>query len=202
MFPFLFSLFLLVGGAQSNLQSKLPPAVDVVAPDYQYAQRVDSLRDFDFTHFDFVIFDMNGKVQRSVRLKNGAHHERQDFGDSRISLAPAQFFGVAAGDPNYVLLEGNETDSGGDLKSTGIVQVMAIAARHMHVLQQFIFDSQAPGAGIAFDPKSGSLIIRARSKDGTPVCCPKFMDVVHFHWNGRKFEQQSVQTQDVTPLAD
>lgn len=202
MFPVLFSLFLLIGGAQSNPQPKFPPAVVVVAPDYQYAQRVDSLRDFDFTHFDFVIFDIYGKVQRSVRLKNGSHHEHQDFGDSSISLAPAQFFGVAGSDPSYVLLDGNETDSAGDARSTGIVQVITIAARHMHVLQQLTFDSQAPGAGVSFDPKSGNLVIRARSKDGTPVCCPKFMDVVHFHWNGRKFEQQSVQTQDVTPLAD
>lgn len=202
MFLFLLSLFLLIGGAQSNPQPKLPPAVDLVAPDYQYAQRVDSLRDFDFTHFDFVIFDIDGKVQRSVRLKNGAHHERQDFGDSRISLAPPRFFGATGSGPNYALLDGNETDSGGDTKITGIVQVITVTARHMHVLQQFTFDSQAPGAGVTFDPKSGSLIIRARSKDGTPVCCPKFMDVVHFHWNGRKFEQQSVQIQDVTPLGD
>ncbi|MFZ0639854.1 MAG: hypothetical protein WA020_05800 [Candidatus Acidiferrales bacterium] len=202
MVAFLASLLILMGGAQSNPQPKLPPAVDAVAPGYQYSQRVDSLRDVDFKHFDLVIFDRDGKVQRSVRLKNGEHHGHEDFGDSDVSVAPIQFFGVTGSDPNYVLLGGNETDWGGASKNTGIVQVIGIAARRLHVLQQFTFDSQAPGTGITFDAKSGNLIIRARSNDGTPSCCPEHIDVVHFHWNGRQFEQQAVQTLAVPGTAN
>ena len=198
MSPFLVSFFILMWGAQANLQPKFPPAVDIETPNYQYSRHVDSLRMVDFGNFELVIFNLNGAAERHVRLKHGEYQEREDFGGSDVSLSPIQFFGVTGsdphGDPNYVLLGGNELAWGGSSTNTGIVQVIKIEAHHLHVLQQFTFDLQAPGTGITFDVKSGNLILKARSNDGTPNCCPKYIDVVHFHWNGRQFEEQTVQT--------
>jgi hypothetical protein len=52
------------------------------------------------------------------------------------------------------------------------------------------FDLQAEGADAVFNPVSGSLLVKGRSADGTPSCCPKHLDQVTFKWEGGRFVQQ------------
>jgi hypothetical protein len=191
-------LFVSVAAAQSNPQPQTASAVAIVEPNYGYTQPTNSLRQIDFGNFDFVIFDVNAQLTRRVSLENGQYHESQDQSGSDLTLGPVQYFGVSRlsikREPNYALLTLRERDWGGSPADAAIVQVFKMEKHHLYIVQQFTFDQQAPGAGVSFDSKTGRLIIRARTSDNTPACCPRSLDVVSFRWNGRQFTQESAQT--------
>lgn len=197
MSAFLFSLFILAATPQSSIQSHTSSAVATVEPNYGYTQPITSLRQVDFKNFDFVIFDVDGQPTRNVSLQNGEYHERQEEAGSDLTLGPVQYFGTSPlsvkNEPGYALVTLRERDLGTSPADASIVQVWKIEKHHIYVVQQFTFDQQAPGAGVSFDAKTARLIIRARTNDDSPACCPRSLDVVSFRWNGREFTQDSVQ---------
>lgn len=198
MSSFFFTLCLLAVGALSQPQSQTSSAVAIVEPNYGYTQPINSLRQLDFKNFDFVIFDLNGQPTRNISLENGEYHERGDQSGSDLTLGPVQYFGLGPlsvkNEPSYVLVTLREVDLGGGPADAAIVQVWKLEKRHLYIVQQFTFDQQAPGAGVSFNAKPARLIIRARTNDDSPVCCPRSLDVVSFRWDGRQFKQQSAQT--------
>lgn len=202
MSSFFLSLFVLAAAAQSNIQSQTSSAVAIVEPNYGYIQPINSLRQLDFKNFDFVIFDVNGQPTRNISLENGEYHERGDQSGSDLTLGPVQYFGLGPlsikNEPTYALVTLREVDLGGGPADAAIVQVWKLEKRHLYIVQQFTFDQQAPGAGVSFDAKPARLIIRARTNDDSPVCCPRSLDVVSFRWDGRQFKQQSAQTVPVS----
>lgn len=189
-------LAVLLAGAPSPPRAS--SAVAMVEPDYGYSQPIDSLRQLDFRNFDFVIFDVNGQPARRVSLENGEYHERQEERGIDLTLGAVEYFGIGRlsvkREPSYALLTLHEVDLGGSPADASIVQVMKMEKHHLYIVQQFSFDRQAPGAGVSFDEKTGRLVIRARTNDDSPACCPRSLEVVSFHWNGRQFTQESAQT--------
>lgn len=199
---FFFTLLLLAVVTPSPPQSQASSAVAIVEPNYGYTQPINSLRQLDFMNFDFVIFDVDGQPARHVSLENGEYHERQDQSASDLTLGPVDYFGVGRlsvkHEPTEVLLTFRELDLGGSSADAAIVQVLKMDKHHLYVVQQFTFDQQAPGAGVSFDAKTGRLIIKARTNDDSPACCPRSLELISFRWNGREFKQESAQTLPVS----
>lgn len=198
MAAFFFSFCLLAFGAPPNSQAHTSSAVATVEPNYGYTQPISSFRQVDFKNFDFVVFDVDGQPSRSVSLENGEYHERHEETGSDLTLGPVQYFGTSRlsvkNEPRYVLVTLRERDLGTNPTDASIVQVWKMEKHHLYVVQQLTFDQQAPGAGVSFDTKTGRLIIKARTNDDSPACCPRSLELISFRWNGREFTQETAQT--------
>jgi hypothetical protein len=166
------------------------PNVRVDFPRYVYENTIaTSLEAINFRKFEFREFS-GKKVPDGIRLVDGkASIDHPGGGTDEIMLRQVSYFGGTANSPKYALAEFMHFAARGSSIQDGIVQVFAVRNDHPVLLQQIVFDAQAEGWGIDIDSSSATLEIRGRADDGTPHCCPKYLDVVRYKWRGDKFVQ-------------
>jgi hypothetical protein len=128
------------------------------------------------------------RVQCFCDFVNLLQHE-QPAGESsvEVKLLSCLNRGVA----EHALLATDWVDCGASCNHHEIVQVFELRGSHPFLIQQIDFDSDATGTGATFDGNSLTLTVRGRSKEDSPHCCPKSLDVVTYRWERQKFVQSS-----------
>jgi hypothetical protein len=163
------------------------PAIDVSAPN-----RLLPIKAADACRGDFKNIRVFGENSGwTARLKSGKYERKLDSGYEAVSLDNVFCLKPGNGKARRAVIVLNWLDCGGSCTNIGVVQLFEVRAAHPVIKQQFVFDSHAAGTGAAFDEKSLSLTITARSDDGSPNCCAKNFDVVTYQWQGTKFVQQN-----------
>lgn len=168
------------------------PNIRVESPRFVYENVIaNSVDRLNFRKWEYREFT-GRKSSEGVRLVDGkAARPRPQGGSDEIMLRRVSFFGGTPDRPKFALAEFMHFAARGSSKQDGVVQVYGIEKERPILLQQIVFDAQAEGWGIEFAPETTTLEIRGRADDGTPHCCPKFLDVVTFNWSGGRFVQKS-----------
>lgn len=169
---------------------KYGPAVSVTFPNYKYDVAVASLKEFDFKNQKYPLL---GSFRK---LKNGEYKKDTwpKGGDEEIKLEKVQLFDDVYGKSTHALLEFDCFSAGASSSDEGVLLVISLRDNKPAIVQELEYDRQADTIGDKFDPKTGRLIVTARSDDGTPHCCPEHVDIVTFKWNGQSFTRVSVKT--------
>jgi hypothetical protein len=172
------------------------PNVRVEFPRYVYGNVVaTSLEAINFRKFEFREFS-GKRIPAGIRLADGkASVDYPGGGTDEIMLRRVSYFGGTAKSPKYAVAEFMHFAAKGSSKQDAIVQVFGLQDDHPVLLQQIVFDAQAEGWGIDFDAATATLDIRGRAEDGTPHCCPKFLDVVRYKWRGDRFVRTAYERQ-------
>jgi hypothetical protein len=186
------SLFLATEGEISG-QSGFGKSVDAKALKLSYiSQPVDSIRKVDFKNLWYWF--VHGTGGASFRLRDGKFEDKSDFGGNEISLVRVYYFQLKDAEPEWALVQIAWSSGGGSSSDEGVLQVFKVEEEQLVMTQQFEYDLQAKGTGMDFNPKTGILIVRARTRDNTAHCCPKHIDIVTYRWNGKTFEEKTHQT--------
>lgn len=133
----------------------------------------------------------------TVSLRAGKYAEREQFGESSVTVKLLSCLdrGVA----EHALLATDWVACGASCNSHEIVQVFELRGAHPVVVQQVYFDSDARGTGATFDDRLLTLTVTGRSKEESPHCCPKSLDVVTYRWERKQFVQSSYKRAPVPP---
>ena len=187
---------LLVLAANDNLssQSEYKPAVYVSSVNHGYGGFGNAIRKIDFADLPYFIAPGEPYNGDLFLLRNGKF-ERRKGGLQQIILKQTYYFRSDITGPQRALVLLSGLSCGGSCRDQqGILSLFQLDSGVLTLTQQFRYDEQATGTGVEFNPSTGILIIRARSNDDSPHCCPKSLDAVTFQWTGKQFEEESHRT--------
>jgi len=188
---------LVVLAANENLssQSDYKPAVYVTFVNHGFGGFGNSIRKIDFADLPYMIPGKGDSNDGDLfLLRNGKFERRWDFGMREITLKQTYYFRSGIAGPQRALVLLSDLGVGGSSSDIGILSLFQLDSGVLTITQQFQYDEQATGTGVEFNPGAGILIIRARSNDFSPHCCPKSLDAVTFQWTGKQFEEESHRT--------
>ncbi len=148
----------------------------------EYPQKPRSLQEVDFRNFRYKL------LEETVALRNGAMARRyKPFGGEQAALEHTWLFDVRDGVPRHALVSIYVLNYGGSSAPAGYALLFEIKEGRLVTTQEISYDAQAPGTGASFDVLGGKLTVAGRSDDHTPNCCPAYLDVATFTWDGDRF---------------
>jgi hypothetical protein len=133
----------------------------------------------------------------SVLLHNGVFKQRDSNGFTDVRLEHVWQFDLQEGQPHHSLVFLDHVTGQASSLANGRLLVFGVRDGHPAVVQRLSFDRQAPGTGASFDIASGRLVVKARSDDDSPHCCPENLDIVTYQWGGEQFEQVSTRVEPI-----
>jgi hypothetical protein len=153
-------------------------------PNVAYSPPVQTVRSIDFPNEKY-------SLDTAVQLKNGKNEEAPDEGG----------IGDATELKNVWYLDNQRAlvyleHTFGQM-ATGYVLLFELKNGHPVVTEEIDLNMYAAGTGASFDETSRELLVKSRSNDGSPVCCPKHMDVVSFRWNGTLFGKTTMRVDEI-----
>jgi len=184
------SVFMATKCVEISGQSPDGTSVDVTAREIPYGKEpVDSIRKVDFKNFRYSVVE--GETHSSFRLRDGKFKRRFDVGGEEISLDHVFYFRGNSAGPEWALVQLDWISAVGSSTGEGVLQVFKFEDKVLFMTQQLTYDLHARGTGMDFNPKSGTLTVRARTNDDSPHCCPRSLDIVTYRWDGKSFKQKS-----------
>jgi hypothetical protein len=170
------------------------PWVSSSSARHRYLEPFASIRQVNFANLWYYIGD--GETGELFQLQHGKFRnvytvDGINRGFDEVTLDHVDYFQPGKSEREGALVALTHSYGGGSSCTDGIVLVFQIEDGGLVVTQQLNYNRQADGTGTDFDPSTSILTIRARSRDDTPNCCPKSIDVVTFRWTGKELEEKS-----------
>ncbi len=151
-----------------------------------FTESVSALRDVDFKN---RAYELNG---REVQVKGGVYKHQDSEGFEDITVRDIWFLTEPSDGSQFALVFMDDDSGSGSSNDKGVIQVFTVTRGRLQLVQELLFDEKANGVGARFDANSRRLTIRSRSDDGSPRCCPEYLDLAEFAWNGQGFVFNSV----------
>jgi len=167
--------------------------VYVTHPHLLFASKVSGLDQVDFRNTRAVYIEADGRKGEWQTLKRGRGKTENISRYGVFEGATEVIFGWKYWlDARHIVVDYGWVFVSGSSSQSDIVQVLEWQNGTTWITQQIEADTHgATGiAGAWFDPKTKRLMVKAVELDSpNGRCCPTHINIVEFHWDGRKFRQ-------------
>ena len=161
------------------------PAIHLKESEVSYSKTANSLSEIDFRNLDYFTSATQQEPVWKLRQGKFSSHEAFSFEDAAVS--EVWRFGKTATEPGFALIYIQDVAGGGSSNDSMELLLFTLKEGRLTLLQTIEGDEQALGAGAVFNPATRQLIVKLRSNDDSPHCCPKNLDLVHLKWTGNNF---------------
>lgn len=162
-----------------------------------YPQLYESIHDVDFQNLTVRLG--NGGT---FHLRNGKYETKDEVGQTSVEIAGVHYPSSSEKGREYALVLYEEDDVGGSSNQEGVAKVFELEDKRLRDVQSLSWDLHHGGPHgklDTFNEKENSLeIASSHYRPGDAHCCVSAVDIIVYHWEGKRLNQASVRTELLT----
>jgi hypothetical protein len=161
-----------------------------------YSSRYESIHDVDFQNLTVRLgWD-------PIELRNGKYELKSEVGHTSVEVAGVHYLDSLEHGREYALVLYEEEDGGGSTNQEGIAKVLELEDNRLRDVQLLKWDLHHPATYKkldTFNETENTLeIASSHYRPGDAHCCVSAVDIVVYHWDGKRLNQASMRTELLT----